>query len=117
MQLVLMVTIVIAMITSCFPVMTEVIAPAALAACVNSSFQSVIMQSPLCRPADSGVSSDSGSTDGDRITEIADVALDLALSSSDDEPDVNDVDTVSTPAAPRTKFSKERPTPRQLLAS
>ena len=100
---------------SCFTVMTEIAAPAAPVSCVDSSFQRVMLQSPLCRPADSGVSSDGGSNDGDHVTEIADVALDLALSSSDEEPDVNDAD--STPAAPRTKFSKERPTPRQLIVS
>ena len=94
--------------------MTDVVASASNTV---SSFHSEMLCSPLCRPADSGVSSDNASNDGDRVTEIADLALDLAMSSSDEESDVPDTDVCSTPAMPRTKFCKERPTPRQLPVS
>ena len=107
-------TLAIVIITSCFLAMTDVVAPASDTV---SSFHSEMRHSPLCRPADSGVSSDNTSNDGDQVTEIADLALDLAMSSSDDDSDVPDTDVCSTPAMPRTKLCKERPTPRQLPVS
>ena len=67
-----------------------------------------MLSSSLCKATDSGVSTDTGSTasDGERVTEIVDIALDLELSSDSD-----DAGEPVTPA-PRLKFNRERPTPQ-----
>ena len=74
----------------------------------DTQFEKEMLSSPLCKATDSGVSTDTGSTvsEGERITEIADVALDLELSS-----DSADAEEPVTPAT-RLKFNRERPTPQ-----
>ena len=75
---------------------------------VDREFVSEMLSSPLCQVTDSGVSTDTGSvaSEGEKVAEIVDVALDLALSSDSDDADKDP----ATPA-PRLKFNRQRPTP------
>ena len=81
-------------------------------AVVDKQFAQEMLSSPLCMAIDSGVSSDTGSSASgdDHATEIADIALDLALSSDSDDAD----EDPATPA-PRLKFNRERPTPQAIV--
>ena len=93
-------------------VMADVTLQQPAEAALDKQFVREMLSSPLCKPTDSGVSTDTSSiaSGDDHVTEIADIALDLALSSDSDDAD----DSPATPA-PRSKFSRERPTPQAIV--